>query len=95
MDVCTYWNSKYRMLASAYAIRLDQFLVIQTGKISEKVVTAQEWESIAGLIDLLKPFDTVTKECSVTGYPTFHAALQNWEQLLMHLKEISAVKNPR
>lgn len=75
--------------------KLDQFLAIQTGRISEKVFTAQEWKSTVELIDLQKPFDTVTKECSGTGYPTFRAPLHNWEQLLMHLKEISAATNQR
>ncbi|XP_055354979.1 uncharacterized protein LOC129600473 [Paramacrobiotus metropolitanus] len=77
------------MLEEAYAARNDlgRFLSRHvTADVQKNILTELEWEDVKCLVDLLKPLDQVTRDCSGNDYPTFHFAKPCFHTMQTHLE---------
>ncbi|GAU99976.1 hypothetical protein RvY_10905 [Ramazzottius varieornatus] len=88
LDVATRWNSLFHMVESAYARRVESHdhLSTRKGAIKNDVPSAGEWIEVEDLIELLKPLEAVSVDCSAFKSSTFHLALAELEFLRSHLK---------
>ena len=88
LDVATRWNSLLHMVEGAYARRheIHDYLSTQKGAIKNEVPSAEEWIEMEDLIELLKPLEAVSVDCSAFKSSTFHLALAELEFLRTHLK---------
>ncbi|GAU95278.1 hypothetical protein RvY_06924 [Ramazzottius varieornatus] len=88
LDVPTRWNSLLHMVKSAYARRheLHDYLSAQKGAIKDEVPSGEEWIDMEDLIELLKPLEAVSVDCSAFKSSTFHLASAELEFLRAHFK---------
>ncbi|GAV00118.1 hypothetical protein RvY_11010 [Ramazzottius varieornatus] len=65
------------MVDSAYARRheLHDYLFVQKGAIKDEVPSAEEWIDMEYLVELPKPLEAVSVDCSAFKSSTFHLAL--------------------
>ena len=93
LDVATRWNSLLHMVEAAFKRRyqIREFLSPPArGTIKKEVLSEDEWNQMEDLIDLLKPIEQISVECSAYKTPTFHIGLAELEFLKVHLLEFSS-----
>ena len=66
LDVVTRWNSLLHMIEAAFKQRdnITNFISTKKGEILKERLEDEEWVEIDNLIELLKPLEQVTVECS-------------------------------
>ena len=66
LDVATRWNSLLHMMRAAFKQRekITNFIATKKGEILRERLTDEELVEIDNLVELLKPLEQVTVECS-------------------------------
>lgn len=85
-DVCTRWNSTFRMLERALLLRgpIDRALVLMKDL---KDIRPIDWFQLEECVKFLGPFNELTERLSGEKYPTLPLVMAIYPNLVKHLRE--------
>lgn len=85
-EVPTRWNSTYFMLQSLLSLRDGVYSTLTLLKRDDLKFSDEDWELIAGSVELLRPFEEVTRDLSSSSYPSMSKMIPAVRLLQRHLQ---------